>query len=143
MIPRDQSVTNRGSVVIYRKTSLHTPVHLTRRLMKNAPNLSASVAQILPLKIGGSINQFKTHLRKKALDQCSHECNKIKAPLSGPARRRPNDYYFSFNPMPKFRPLIYISFSIYTRFRHVKDFYERHILWPEVEICQFTNKRSF
>ena len=44
--------------------------------------------------------------------------------------------------MPKFRPLIYISFSIYTRFRHAKDFFGRHILWPEVEICQFTNKWS-
>ena len=110
--------------------------------MKTVPNLSASAAQILRLKIRGLINQFKTHLLKKALYQCSHECNKIKAPLSGPARRRPNDFYFSFNPMPKFRPLIYISFSIYTRFRHAKDFYGRHVLWPEVEICQFTNKWS-
>ena len=98
--------------------------------MKNVPNLAASVAQILRLKIRGSIRSI-------------NECNKIKAPLSGPARRRPNDYYFSFNPMPKFRPLIYISFSIYTRFRHAKDFYVRHILWPEVEIRQFTNKWSF
>lgn len=67
----------------------------------------------------------------------------VKTPLSGSARGRPYDCYFSFNPVPKFRPFIYISFSIHTRFRHAKDFNGRHILWPEVEICQFANKWSF